>query len=81
MAQQVDAKLLVNDPIFLEKYFRHRFRMGIKLFENICEYVMKFDRFFKKRRNVVGELGHSTIQKVTVALRMLAYIWYPGGSC
>jgi hypothetical protein len=47
--------------------------MGIKLFETICECVTKFDRFFEQRRNAAGELGHSSIQKVTTALRMLAY--------
>ena len=29
--------------------------------------------FFQQRRNAAGELGHSTFQKVTAALRMLAY--------
>jgi hypothetical protein len=34
---------------------------------------MKYDRFFEQMRNAIGELGHNTIQKVTAALRMLAY--------
>jgi hypothetical protein len=35
--------------------------------------VTKFDRFFEQKKNVVGEFGHSTIQKVTATLQMLAY--------
>jgi hypothetical protein len=66
-------RYFVDHPIYPENYFRRCFRMIIKLFETICECVTKFDRFFKQRRNATGELGHSSIQKVTTALRMLAY--------
>ena len=47
--------------------------MSTELFKKIAEDVMKYDRFFRQRRNAAGELGHSTYQKVTAALRMLAY--------
>jgi hypothetical protein len=43
------------------------------MFEHIAECVTKYDRFFEQRRNCAEKLGHSTIQKVTGALRMLAY--------
>jgi hypothetical protein len=56
-----------------ESYFRRRFQMSIKLFKHIATEVMKFGRFFEQQRNAAGELGHSTYQKVTAALRMLAY--------
>jgi hypothetical protein len=62
-----------DEPIFPESYFRCRFRMSIKLFKHICKEVTKHDRFVEQRRNACGELGHSTYQKVTAALRMLAY--------
>jgi hypothetical protein len=54
-------------------YFRRHFWMSIKLFKHIATEVMKFDWFFEKWRNAARELGHSTYQKVTAALRMLAY--------
>jgi hypothetical protein len=60
-------------PIFPENYFRRRFRMSIDLFKHIATEVTRYDRFFEQRRNAAGELGHSTYQKVTAALRMLAY--------
>ena len=63
----------VEHPIYLESYFRLCFRMGINLFKHITEKLERHDRFFQQRRNAAGELGHITYQKVTAALRMLAY--------
>jgi hypothetical protein len=37
------------------------------------EDLANYDKFFYQRRNAAGELGHITYQKVTTALRMLAY--------
>jgi hypothetical protein len=62
-----------ENPIFPASYFRRRFRMSLNLFKHIATEVTKYDRFFEQRRNAAGELGHSTYQKVTAALRMLAY--------
>ena len=62
-----------EDPIYPESYFRRRFRMSTELFRRIAEKLASHDRFFQQRRNVARELGHSTFQKVTAALRMLAY--------
>jgi hypothetical protein len=62
-----------DDTCFPEKYFRRRFRMSRDLFKIIAAEVAKYDKFFVQRRNAAGELGHSTYQKVTAALRMLAY--------
>ena len=63
----------VKNPIYPESYFRRRFRMSIELFKHIVEKLASHDRFFQQRRNAAGELGHSTFQKVTATLRMLAY--------
>ena len=63
----------VDHPIYPESYFWRRFRMSIELFRHIAEKLARHDRFFQQRRNAAGELGHSTFQKVTAALRMLAY--------
>jgi hypothetical protein len=46
--------------------------MRIKLFEHIMKEVTKFDRFFEQKRNCIRELGHSTIQKVMMALCIMA---------
>jgi hypothetical protein len=43
------------------------------LFKHIATEVMKYDRFFEQRRKATGELWHTIYQKMTAALRMLAY--------
>jgi hypothetical protein len=60
-------------PIFPESYFRRCFRMSIALFKRIAKEVTKYDQIFEQQKNTAGELGHSTFQKVTAALRTLAY--------
>jgi hypothetical protein len=49
------------------------FWISIDLFKHITTEVTRYDRFFEQQRNAAGEFGHSTYQKVTAALRMLAY--------
>jgi hypothetical protein len=47
--------------------------MRRSLFLHIVEKVCTFDPWFIQRRDGVGRLGLSSLQKCTVALRMLAY--------
>jgi hypothetical protein len=60
-------------PTYPEKYFRRRFRMSRPLFLRIAEAVKQHDHYFAQKRNVVGALGFSCLQKVTAAFRQLAY--------
>ena len=62
-----------DPPVYPESYFRRQFRMSTELFRHIAAKLMSHDWFFQQRRNAAGELGHNTFQKVTAALRMLAY--------
>ena len=77
MRVDADIRLMhnyfVEQPVYPERYFRRRFRMSIDLFKHIAECVKLHDRFFEQRRSCAGLLGHSTYQKVTAAVRMLAY--------
>jgi hypothetical protein len=72
-----DCRLMHNysddPPIYPERYFRRRFRMGADLFKYIAKAVKLHDTFFEQRRNACGLLGHNTFQKVTAALRMMTY--------
>ena len=52
-------------PTYPEKYFRRRFRMSRPLFMRIAEGVKQHDRYFHQKRNDVGALGFSCLQKVT----------------
>jgi hypothetical protein len=47
--------------------------MSINLFKHITEEMKKYDKFFEQRANAGGKLEHSTYQKFTLSLRMLAY--------
>jgi hypothetical protein len=60
-------------PTYPEKYFRRRFRMSQPLFMWIAAAVKQHDHYFAQKRNVVGALGFSCLQKVTATFRQLAY--------
>jgi hypothetical protein len=53
--------------------FRLRFRMPRDLFLRICNDVSKADRYLGQLKDATGKPGPSAEQKVTSALRMLAY--------
>ncbi|XP_038717194.1 uncharacterized protein LOC120010469 [Tripterygium wilfordii] len=61
------------DPVYHEGLFRRRFRMSRNLFLHIANAVVANDTYFTQRRNAVGVLGLSALQKITAALRILAY--------
>jgi hypothetical protein len=65
------ADYFTDDPLHDNVVFRRRFRMSRKLFLKVVENLREID-YFKLKRDDVDELGFSTIQKCTVALRMLA---------
>ncbi|KAK2645506.1 hypothetical protein Ddye_020701 [Dipteronia dyeriana] len=50
-----------------------RFRMGRSLFLRIVEKVEARDNYFMQRRDSVGRLGLSVLQKISVVFQMLAY--------
>ncbi|XP_051190542.1 uncharacterized protein [Lolium perenne] len=66
------ADYFADDPLHGDTVFRRRFRMSRKLFLKIVENLREID-YFKLKRDAVGDLGFSTIQKCIVALRMLTY--------
>ncbi|KAF8389027.1 hypothetical protein HHK36_025712 [Tetracentron sinense] len=53
--------------------FRRRFRMRRPLFLRIQSAIEAHDPYFILKRNAAGTLGLSSLQKVTAAMRMLAY--------
>ncbi|KAK1577946.1 hypothetical protein Q3G72_026238 [Acer saccharum] len=53
--------------------FRRRFRMSRSLFLSIVEKVEARDNYFMQRRDSVGRLGLSGLQKITAVFQMLAY--------
>ena len=61
------------DPKYSPEKFRRRFRMQRHVFDRIVEGVTSVDDYFIQKKDATGRLGAHPIQKVTAALRMLAY--------
>lgn len=70
---------LINDyfsganSTYPEAKFRRRFRMRPTLFQRIVDQLEAGDDFFKQRPDALGNMGATTLQKVTAAFRLLAY--------
>ena len=60
-------------PIYSLALFRRKFRMKRSLFLRIQSKVKSHDSYFVQKRNSANKLGLSSLQKITAALRMLAY--------
>jgi hypothetical protein len=60
-------------PMYPDRLFRRRFRMRHPLFLCIVSEVENHEQFFVQGINATGTLGFTTCQKITVAIRMLAY--------
>ena len=63
----------VENPIYDETLFRRRFRLSRPLFLRILHTLQQHNDYFVQRRNVANTVGLSGEQKMTAALRMLAY--------
>ncbi|KAL6579990.1 hypothetical protein OROMI_008014 [Orobanche minor] len=62
-----------DTPTYTEQQFHRRFGMRISLFLRIEEAITAHGNYFTQRTDAVGVRGLSSLQKVTAALRMLAY--------
>ena len=56
-----------------DAFFRRRFRMGRPLFLRIVNGVEQYDPYFVQTTDAIGNLGLSSLQKVTAAFRILTY--------
>ncbi|XP_028082222.1 uncharacterized protein LOC114283561 [Camellia sinensis] len=59
--------------IYPTHLFKRRFRMNRSLFLYILSTVKAYDSYFVQKTDVVGIIGLSSLQKMTAAIRMLAY--------
>jgi hypothetical protein len=60
-------------PLYPLNIFQRRFRMSRSLFLRIKSMLEATEPFFVQRRNAAGKLKLSSFQKMTAAIRMLAY--------
>jgi hypothetical protein len=61
------------NPAYDDKCFRHRFRMCRCVFDHLLNAVVVHDRYFVHKTDALGVPGFSPHQKLTCALRFLAY--------
>jgi hypothetical protein len=62
-----------DNPLYNNDIFRRRYRMSKGLFLRIAEGVKRRDPYFVQKADATGRMGISTIVKVTLAIRLLAY--------
>ncbi|XP_048624595.1 putative nuclease HARBI1 [Brassica napus] len=60
-------------PTYPKNLFRRRFRMNKPLFIHIVDRLSNEVQFFRQKKDGLGRLGLSTLQKCTAAIRVLAY--------
>ena len=62
-----------DTPVYPHHLFRRRFRLSRSLFLRIQSKVETYEPYFIQKRDNAQRLGLSSLQKITTALRMLAY--------
>ncbi|KAG5629365.1 hypothetical protein H5410_001082 [Solanum commersonii] len=60
-------------PHFNDAIFCRRYRMSCNVFLRIVNAIKDHDTYFEQHINALGRFGLSTLQKITVVFRMLAY--------
>ena len=76
--RHIGNELLMQDyfaryPTYPAHLFRRRYRMRRSLFVKIVQACEANSRFFTRRRNAAGLLGFSAYQKISAAMRVIAY--------
>ncbi|XP_038707306.1 uncharacterized protein LOC120002618 [Tripterygium wilfordii] len=62
-----------ENPVYPHDRFRRRLRMRRDLFLRIQSALEAHEPYFQQKMDAAGKLGLSSLQKITAALRMLAY--------
>ena len=60
-------------PTYPPRLFRRRYRMRRSLFVKIVNDCEAASQYFKRRRSAAGVMGFSAYQKISAAMRVLAY--------
>ncbi|XP_038708565.1 putative nuclease HARBI1 [Tripterygium wilfordii] len=66
-------KYFAVDCIYPQRMFRRRFRMRRELFHRIRADIEVVEPYFQLKYDCTGRAGFTSIQKITAALRILAY--------
>ena len=60
------------NPVYNANDFKARFRLPIKLFDEIVEKLQDYDSYFVQKRDAFKKLGLSARQKISNVIRILA---------
>lgn len=71
-ALQLHQDYSCSSPTYPNHLFQPRFRVSKAIF-SLCDRFFSQNRYFCRRKDCTGRRGHSTYQKVTTVIRMLAY--------
>lgn len=72
-AQQLYNDYFSSSPTYPDHLFQRRFRVSKRIFFIIHDAVCLADSYFTQRRDCTGRKGLSSLQKITAAMRLLAY--------
>ncbi|XP_062005599.1 uncharacterized protein LOC133722743 [Rosa rugosa] len=67
------ADYFVDRLVFKDWEFRTRYRMSLNLFKHIFTDLCQYDSYFVQKSDATSKVGLLPEQKMTAALRMLAY--------
>lgn len=71
--QRLIAQYFSNPSRYQPNVFRRRYRMHPHVFDRMMHDVTNYDPYFVQTSDAIGRVGFSTEQKLTCAMRMLAY--------
>ncbi|XP_051215460.1 uncharacterized protein [Lolium perenne] len=71
--EQLMEDYFAEVPTYPAHLFRRRYRMRRSLFVRIVKDCGLHSNYFKQRRNAVGVMGFSALQKISAAMRVIAY--------
>nr|XP_051197130.1 uncharacterized protein LOC127310499 [Lolium perenne] len=71
--EQLMEDYFAEVPTYPAHLFRRRYRMRRSLFVRIVKDCELHSNYFKQRRNAAGVMGFSAFQKISVAMRVIAY--------
>ena len=60
-------------PVYGPEVFARRFRLPRSIFLRIVQALEVHDPYFTQRKDCIGRLGFTSLQKATAAIRLLAY--------
>ncbi|XP_062113955.1 uncharacterized protein LOC133824958 [Humulus lupulus] len=71
--QRLFQDYFFESPLYPLNLFRMRFRMQHHIFLHIQSEVKAYEPYFIQRRDAAKRLDHSSLHKITVVMRILAY--------